>query len=248
MPARRRHKQEQPQAFRLFQQLPAELRLQIWVCTWEPRTVSLFPSTDDGYDKLSFLRPGSKNRLPTSAYVNSESRSEALRYYKRCFANRDKTDFRWFNFRLDTLCLASNPWALDMLDLGELRQVQRLIAPEFFPGAIHAMVSCDSTWPKPVTESFKSPAIKALLEHHYPSLREITLTTNIWVIINQKYHFTPQPSEFKGWGHLRTTYISGLKIRHSPSGSKTYRQRYCCRLSKSDIEILLATIFHLLMR
>ncbi|KAI0904880.1 hypothetical protein F4823DRAFT_613198 [Ustulina deusta] len=206
MPARQRHKQERQRVFQLFRQLPTEVRLKIWVHTWEPRTVSLYPSTDDGG---SFLRPGTKNRLPASGYVNSESRSETLRYYKPCFANRDKTDFRWFNFRLDTLCLASDEWFLDKLDPSDARQVQRLILPETFPGVIRAATPCRDTWPKPVTESFEAPIIKELLEEDYPNLKEITLTTNRWWVSKRyslekelekyDYLFEPQASLYKGW-------------------------------------------------
>ncbi|KAI3321008.1 hypothetical protein HD806DRAFT_546837 [Xylariaceae sp. AK1471] len=216
MPARRRRRrrQQQQREFHLFGKLPTELRLKIWVYTWKPRTVSLYPIDDD-----HFLRPGGKNPLPASGYVNFESRSETLRHYKRCFAHPDKTDFRWFNFRLDTLCLAASWWFLDKLDPRDLRQVQRLIVPEPLSSAISAATPCRDKWPEPVTESFESPMVKELLEENYPSLREITLTTNMWMVREQYsprdkledcYIFQAHPSLYKGWGHMRTTYIEGF--------------------------------------
>ncbi|KAI0416153.1 hypothetical protein F5X98DRAFT_344850 [Xylaria grammica] len=34
---------------------------------------------------------------------------------------------------------------------------------------------------------------------------------------------------------MRTTYIGGLKARHSPTGRETYRQRYCCQVSEIEV-------------
>jgi hypothetical protein len=45
---------------------------------------------------------------------------------------------------------------------------------------------------------------------------------------------------------MRTTYIGGLRVRHSPAWSKTYRQRYCCRLSERDVELLITAITDIL--
>ncbi|KAI0805026.1 hypothetical protein GGR55DRAFT_293963 [Xylaria sp. FL0064] len=252
MPARRRPRgqQEQPQMFHLFGQLPTELRLKIWTHSWAPRTVSLYLVDAD-----HFLRPGDRNLLPASGYVNSESRSETLRHYKRSFVHPDKTGFRWFNFDLDILCLATSWPFLDDLDPRDLRQVQRLIIPETLPGT-RAVTPCETTWPEPVTESFKSPKVEQLLMEKYPNLREITLTTNRWHVYKQVssesrvencYLFQRGLSLFKGWGHMRTTYISGLKVRHSPTGSKTNRQRYCCRLSEEDVDFLVQVIIRLLV-
>ncbi|KAI0538346.1 hypothetical protein GGR58DRAFT_526461 [Xylaria digitata] len=250
MPARQRRRQQQQRGvFHLFGQLPTELRLQIWAHTWKPRTISLY-----AIDRDHFLLPGGKNLLPASAYVNRESRSETLRHYKRCFSHPDKTDFRWFNFRLDTLCLAAS-WPLLNIDPNDLRQVQRLIAPDEFPGATLVETPCRNTWLEPVTESFESPVVREVLEEKYPSLKELTLTTNRWHVVKPYY---PQDQPGNGyaferhgglgnWGHMRTTYISGLKVRHSPSGRKTYRQRYCCQLSKEDAEILELTVIESLL-
>ncbi|RYC62274.1 hypothetical protein CHU98_g3943 [Xylaria longipes] len=245
---RAQRQQKQQQVFHLFGQLPTELRLQIWAYTWKPRTVALYPVADD-----DFLRPmdRKKNRLPASAYVNSESRSETLRYYyKRSFAERD--DFRWFNFGLDTLCLAAENGLqlLQFLDSDDLRKVQRLVVPETIPSLIQAATPCSDTWPVPVTESFESPEIEEVLQKNYPALKEITLTTSRWLpctvySIEEKrdlyYYFfdkTLSPFSSEGWGHMRTTYIGGLKVRHSPVGRKTYRQRYCCGLSEKDVKAL----------
>ncbi|KAI0546839.1 hypothetical protein F4679DRAFT_556140 [Xylaria curta] len=104
----------------LFAELPIELRLKIWAHTWEPRTITLFPAS--GVYSLT-----DKNPLPTSAYVNSESRSETLQHYKRCFVH----DFHWFNFRLDTLCIAVECRSEDLesLDPSDPRAVRALSNP-----------------------------------------------------------------------------------------------------------------------
>ncbi|KAF2963866.1 hypothetical protein GQX73_g9702 [Xylaria multiplex] len=282
MPAKQRRRQKRQQGeFHLFGQLPTELRLQIWAYTWEPRTVSLY-----AIDRDHFLRPGGKNLLPASAYVNYESRKETLRYYKRCFAHPDKSDFRWFNFRLDTLCLAANLPFLN-IDPNDLKQVQRLIVPDENPGTTFADTPCRDTWPEPVTQSFESPVVEALLEIKYPSLKELTLTANRWRVYNARSPLNRLPGVYtifhilrdlnrwnlhrvvnsaryedqlgnkytlerddglgEGWGHMRTTYISGLKVRHSPSGRKTYQQRYCCKLSEEDVEALEETVLESLL-
>ncbi|KAJ8126527.1 hypothetical protein O1611_g7112 [Lasiodiplodia mahajangana] len=252
MPARRRRKQKQKQqekerVFHLFGKLPTELRLEIWTHTWEPRTVTIYP-TENGV----FMRPRGGNFLPASGYVNFESRSETLRYYKRCFDHGDEKDFRWFNFDLDTLCVATDP-CLDLLDLTELRQLQRLIVPDDFPGVVRAATRCRDTWPKPITESFESAKVEEYLQEYYPSLREVTLTTSKWgwymVPPKWEYRFLFRPSEssFKGWGHMRTTYVGRLRIRHSPAGSKTDRQRYSRRFSKKDVDWFLELIADLLL-
>ncbi|KAI1159081.1 hypothetical protein F5B18DRAFT_638118 [Nemania serpens] len=156
---RRQRQQEQEQqrqrVFHLFGQLPTELRLEIWVHSWEPRTISLFPID---YDNL--IRPGGKNRLPASGYVNYESRSETLRHYKRCFAHPDKSDFRWFNFRLDTLCVPTSMRDIEKLDYRDFRQVQRLIIPELLPGLACVWTPCPDTWPETAIQSFESPMIE----------------------------------------------------------------------------------------
>ncbi|KAI1131175.1 hypothetical protein F5Y10DRAFT_79040 [Nemania abortiva] len=248
MPARgQRRRQQEELVFPFFRELPAELRCMVWEHSWEPRTVTLYPI--EPTDKPVFLRPRGGNLLPASGYVNTESREHTLRRYKRCFSHGDSTDFRWFNFHLDTLCLATFGYYLVKLDHAELRQVQRLIVPEWFPGCVRAATPCPDTWPEPVSESFDSPEMEELLEKHYPSLREITLTTGKWAIqwclerIAKKpedcWKFEPRRSPYVGWGHMRTTYVGKLKVRHSPSGGKTYQQRYCCRMSDKDVDLFL---------
>ncbi|TGJ88613.1 hypothetical protein E0Z10_g170 [Xylaria hypoxylon] len=239
MPARWRQ-QQRKQMFHLFGQLPTELRLEIWAQTWEPRSLSIYPIDDD-----HFLCPGGRNRLPASAYVNSESRSETLRHYKRRLAHRDKTDFRWFNFHLDTLCLGGDSWFLDKLDPRDLRQLQRLIVPEALLGAIRAATHCHDTWPEPVTRSFESPMVKERLEEKYPSLREIAFaTTGKWFppyvpddIRENCYLFEPRYGPCKAWGHMKTTYIAGIRVRHS----------HCCRLIEEEVEFLSDAIIKLLV-
>ncbi|KAI0106468.1 hypothetical protein GGR51DRAFT_171247 [Nemania sp. FL0031] len=252
MPARRQRKQkpQQERVFHLFGRLPTELRLEIWKRTWEPRTVTLYP-----IEHGTFLRPRGGNLLPASGYVNAESRSETLRYYKRCFDHGDKTDFRWFNFHLDTLCIATYTIYLSSLDPTELRQIQRLILPEDLPGFARDMTPCRNTWPKPVTESFESAEVEENLQEYYPSLREITLTTSHWgpwrmgrgwegVSWEDRYACFRCESKF---GHMRTAYIGKLKIRHSPNGKRTFRHRYGYRLSEHHVEFFLGMIADLLV-
>ncbi|KAI1823735.1 hypothetical protein F4861DRAFT_549488 [Xylaria intraflava] len=234
--------------FHHFGRLPSELRLKIWVHSWEPKTITIFPSNTGHFILRRTPNKKDINRLPSSAYVNAESRSETLRYYKRCFAQRDKSDFRWFNFRLDTLCVAGDCHLkkLRFLDPNDLKKVQRLIVPESSPVCTKAATPCEDTWPKPSADSFESPGVEHLLRKNYPNLREITLTTSRWYI--SSIYGTRNHYEFWfirwhvfqewGWGYMRNTHIGKLKVRHSPLGPRSYLQRYSCRLSEKDIEAL----------
>ncbi|KAI1369744.1 hypothetical protein F5Y08DRAFT_477 [Xylaria arbuscula] len=291
MANRRRQKKSQPQqVFHLFGELPTELRLEIWAHTWEPRTVSIYPINEN-----YFLLPEGKNQLPASAYVNSESRSETLRHYKRCFAHHNKSDFRWFNFRLDTLCVAAGPvfGFLKHLDPGDLRQLQRLIVPSTFTAFIHAATPCRDTWPEPVTQSAESSIMEIILEDDFPNLKEITLTTNQWgppvqwmsganrkkalegdysklkeVTITKNHWPEPVPDvsgdEWKDYylferslvlsheeglalGHMRNTYINGLRVRHSTAGHKTHKQRYCCQMNTQGLDELVGLVEGILL-
>ncbi|KAI1170350.1 hypothetical protein F4777DRAFT_592001 [Nemania sp. FL0916] len=235
--------QQQLQVFHHFGQLPTELRLMIWVQSWTPRTVTIYPT---GHRQFSY--PRGKVLLPASGYVNTESRGETLRHYKRSFAYQNDTDAPcWFNFELDTLCVACRPLCFSDLNVSDLRQLQRLIIPEQLHGRFPAETPCDDTWPQPVSECFESIDLEITLEDDYPSLREITLTTQTRFIEKDgqeefNHLFRGSTCTGKPWAHMRTNYIGGLKVRHSPIGGKTYQSRYCRGLSKKDIDRLVDTL------
>ncbi|KAI1148151.1 hypothetical protein F4825DRAFT_434955 [Nemania diffusa] len=242
MPTKAQRRQQEARVFHLFGQLPTELRLKIWRHSWQPRTISLYPISD-----TSFLRPGTENRLPASGSVNVESRRETLRCYEPSFAHPDMRAFRWFNFRIDSLCLATGGYleALEFFNPDDLRRIRRLIVPSGIPGLNGELTPCRSTWPKPVSESIPSPDIEELLHLYFPSLEEIILTAHEWFVYkgeNGSYVYEFQESSSiapgGGWGHMRTTTFSGLKVRHSVAGRKTYHERYCCRLGEEAIELL----------
>ncbi|KAI1738467.1 hypothetical protein F4680DRAFT_180364 [Xylaria scruposa] len=156
-----------PEQFHPFGELPIELRLKIWVHTWEPRTVTLFPANG-----VYSLRRTDKIPLPTSAYVNTESRGETLRHYKCCFVG----DSRWFNFRLDTLCIAveCGPEDLESLDPSNPGAVRALSKP--FSSRLDSTTNypvvytrCDLR-PEPVIKSFKSPRVEKLFQKNSSAL------------------------------------------------------------------------------
>ncbi|KAI1202099.1 hypothetical protein F5X97DRAFT_253134 [Nemania serpens] len=239
---RLRERELRKRAFHLFGQLPTELRLEIWAHTWHPRTVSI--GLID-YDETP--PPREKNPLPASGYVNFESRSETLRYYKRSFARPGTSDFRWFNFRLDTLWVTDPLGPEGMFEFVDFGQVERLSIPQPHDSVAEATTPCPSSWPKPVTESFESPIIKELLAAKYPSLKEVTLRTSRWYISSGGCSdYRPRVLRLGAWGHLRTTYIGGLKVQHSTEGPESYEQLYCCRLSEVDVELLVESIFYML--
>ncbi|KAI1178727.1 hypothetical protein F4777DRAFT_536559 [Nemania sp. FL0916] len=246
MPRHRERKKQEVGVFHHFRQLPTELRLEIWKYSWEPRTITLFPRRNG-----HFFRPNSQNKLPASGYVNSEARMETLKHYKRSFVQVNKKAFRWFNFAIDTLCLPRRYSYLHtkLLNPDDIKKVQRLIVPFCAPFTIDAATPCRSTWPKPVTDSFECGLIEGLREANYPSLKEITITTTEWLkhdrpgtlpisyddaiddddnlLRHQNFWNIP-------WGHMRTAYISGLRVRYTPIGPNSDQQRYCCRLSDND--------------
>ncbi|KAJ8120988.1 hypothetical protein ONZ43_g2450 [Nemania bipapillata] len=239
----RQQLEDQQRVFHLFGQLPAELRLEIWTHTWQPRTVVLCPVSN-----TDLLCPNDENRLPASGYVNWESRSETLRYYKPCFAVRENSKFRWFNHRLDTLCLAQHwyhEWYLDEFrfsNADDLRQVRRLILPQSLPDRHGALMPCPSAWSQPARQWFPSPKIERMRALYFPQLREVILISHWWYAVTDKNGncvrklglpdgFTLTGEE----GHLRTDYLGGLKVRHLVQGKKTWQQRYSWRLTGETV-------------
>ncbi|KAI1188208.1 hypothetical protein F5B17DRAFT_281147 [Nemania serpens] len=242
---RQKEEQQPPRVFHLFRQLPTELRLEIWTHTWEPRIVSIFPIVDT--EPL---------RYPASGYVNFESRSETLRYYKRCFAYPHKSDFRLFNFRLDTLCVTTKfEDIMHKLDPVEASQVQRLIFPDCVVAEAFTMVPC-ARWPEPLNESFESPTIERRLKEKYPSLREVTLTSSwygykldVHDSRGRPYHaFSSRDNNnWVRWDDMKTACLGGLKVRYCPPlWSQPYHKGHCYRLSKGDVRLLKQSIKALL--
>ncbi len=89
-----------------FSDLPAEIRIQIWLASLEPRAVGLVP-----YEiKTNCWSLKSTVAVPAVLHVNSESRAEVLRHYKLLeFATAtdrpalDVAPHILFNFALDTV-------------------------------------------------------------------------------------------------------------------------------------------------
>ncbi|KAJ8116408.1 hypothetical protein ONZ43_g4449 [Nemania bipapillata] len=242
MPTKAQRRQQEARVFHLFGRLPLSLIHQIWKYSWQPRTIALYPISN-----TSFLRPGTENCLPVSAYVNAESRGLTLMYYERAFAHWDKSAFRWFNFEIDSLCLATEGTLepLEFYDPDDLRRIRRLIVPCGLAGLNGELIPCHSTWPKPVSESLSSPYIRELRHLYFPSLEEITLVTQSWSVYKGEdgsyiYDLDKARSIIPGggWGHMRTTTFGRLRVRHSIAGRKTYHERYCRRLSKLAADIL----------
>ncbi|KAI1176384.1 hypothetical protein F4777DRAFT_597704 [Nemania sp. FL0916] len=237
-------KQQSQRVFHRFGDLPQELRFQIWEATWEPRTVPLIPKQQ--LNQSPWDPTWKRNRLPVSAYVNSESRSETLRQYFPCFPQPTKTDVRWFNPRLDTICLAKwySMQDFKFCNRGHLKKIERMIVPQLMPGFINASVPRADTWPEPLTESFESSPVAELLKD-WPKLKEIMLTTSAWEPLGRHlppsgierlshYEYVQKQSPNGSWGHMRTVYLDKLKIQFSPAAPRTYEQQYCRGLSELD--------------
>ncbi|KAI1640541.1 hypothetical protein F4809DRAFT_589155 [Biscogniauxia mediterranea] len=90
--------------FHRFPELPCEIRLAIWRATWTPRVVRADVEQING---RSVTVGGS---LPTSGWVNRESREETLRHYELCFSIYSSPTRVYFNFDLDTLEI--NTWSV----------------------------------------------------------------------------------------------------------------------------------------
>ncbi|KAI1113672.1 hypothetical protein F5Y14DRAFT_451864 [Nemania sp. NC0429] len=232
---RQQEKRElQQRGFPRFGELPTELRLEIWAHTWSPRAISLTP-----INRKDFRSSGAKNRLPTSAYVNSESRFETLRHYKRWFAQPDKPGFHWFNYRLDTLYMPTPLPLKDILDFIDIKKVQRLIVPASLPSIVRAAtLNCDirsEPVPEPVPESSELTMVEDQLKEKFPGLREVTMTTINWCEGKRDDDQKSRKGPW-GWSCIEIAYVSGLKVLYS--SDKTYRRRYRCRLSEEEIEFL----------
>jgi hypothetical protein len=130
---------EEPRTFSLFPKLPVELRIKIWgyACS-VTRNVDIWARSLDNQLQLRYFyeRPFyfySSLPPPSVLHVNSESRSESLKYYDLDFGtnltirNRNSTPFTisspsrvYFNWNTDRLCLI-NP--SELVDRGMVRRV-----------------------------------------------------------------------------------------------------------------------------
>ncbi|KAI1431831.1 hypothetical protein GGR50DRAFT_37050 [Xylaria sp. CBS 124048] len=241
--------------FHFFGKLPKEIRFKIWQMTWEPRTVTMFPT-----DNKHYWHPQRKeeNVLPASGYVNVESRSETLRYYKRCFVQPGREDFRWFNHRIDSLGIAFD-WCLNTLkfvDPTDLWKVRRFVAPQQ-SGIFWSSKPVEATDPSVrAIEHFDVPVITDLLKKYWPQLKELVLTTNKWRIGLQwtpngeaelpVLLFPPVPL-CRRCHYMKTTYLSGLRVRYPRAGGQHDGDKSSGKLTEAELEFLKDQVISWLM-
>ncbi|KAI1161057.1 hypothetical protein F5B18DRAFT_463654 [Nemania serpens] len=89
--------------FTLFTLLPAELRFQIWRLSCHPRVVEV--SYDPEEDRFTTTAP-----VPDVLQACHESRSEAVRLYKKSFGTRSHEPRIYFNREIDTLYIPRPPF------------------------------------------------------------------------------------------------------------------------------------------
>ncbi len=131
-------------SFPQFPQLPTEIRRLIWRQTWEPRAVVVCIS----FGVLGFamhnalpnpnlvalpqpwpMTVTTTTKLPTSFYVNYESRHETLLYYKLLCHQPPLQSRVYFNYTLDILALPAMGFELSVWrwvrhpDLAQLKEV-----------------------------------------------------------------------------------------------------------------------------
>ncbi len=115
-----------------FTKLPAEIRLQVWRSTWTGRIVNirtripLARSAEQGGIKaLGELESYTPTQLPSTFFINSESRRETLRYYKLVFQIRKGESRIYFHQDVDIPCIMS--WELgkfpNCVDLAETKEL-----------------------------------------------------------------------------------------------------------------------------
>lgn len=86
----------QPQEFRFFSSLPAELRLEVWRLSCQPRVVEVrYAAATDTYHSTA--------APPAIVQVCQESRAEAARIYRRGFQTRGQEHYIHFCPYLDVL-------------------------------------------------------------------------------------------------------------------------------------------------
>ncbi|PMD24516.1 hypothetical protein NA56DRAFT_656237 [Hyaloscypha hepaticicola] len=133
---------EKPRTFLLFPKLPVELRAKIWgyACSIT-RNVDIWARSLDVQLRYSYERPlffYSSLPPPSVLHVNSESRSESLKYFNLDFGtnstirSRDSAPFTisspsrvYFNWKTDRLCLV-NP--SELVDRTMARRVSSQLA------------------------------------------------------------------------------------------------------------------------
>lgn len=80
-------------AFTIFPNLPQELRLKIWRATFESRKITIRVESD------GWISPGALFKYPVALYICSESRQEALQWYRLLFG--DSRYPQYFNPLID---------------------------------------------------------------------------------------------------------------------------------------------------
>lgn len=122
------------QHFFCFSNLPIELRLKIWRCTFPgPQVIEIEPDhcipDIDGWMTPSFYYHRYRGTInPIALQINQESRAEALRFYELC-----PHSFQYINYSTDTIFLLG-------IDYPENRNTEILqieVLKELFTGGLH---------------------------------------------------------------------------------------------------------------
>ncbi|KAL1866507.1 hypothetical protein Daus18300_006742 [Diaporthe australafricana] len=118
-----------------FNTLPAELRVNIYKMTWEPRHVIIsrhwHRETDDSSEEdHATTMTTSSAQLPVTLWISSESRHETLRHYQIAFAcPKNGSSHVYFNFGVDELEVPLHTQLLRVISREELAKVKALIIP-----------------------------------------------------------------------------------------------------------------------
>ncbi|KAF8853352.1 hypothetical protein BDZ45DRAFT_748663 [Acephala macrosclerotiorum] len=105
---RKPRKNRGPKDFRMFPELPIELRLRIWEMSIpDPQLIAI--GCEFGYDSHSMQRRRTKDcaafyKIPALLHTNKESRSVAESVYREEFADRLGGNGIWMDISKDILC------------------------------------------------------------------------------------------------------------------------------------------------
>ena len=125
-----------PPEFKLFSNLPSELRRQIWTYALPDRIVELCQAVQD--DSMPFYSPTSN---PSLLSVNHESRSIALKNYILSFPNDTHPAQIYFNPFVDTLFFPA--WCWLAIDTGFGSTLPEEMKDKVRRVAIEELVWCD---------------------------------------------------------------------------------------------------------
>jgi hypothetical protein len=125
-----------PSEFKLFSNLPSELRLKIWTYALPGRLVELCQAVQD--DAMPFYSPTTN---PSLLSVNHESRTIALENYTLSFPNDTHPAQIYFNPSVDTLFFPA--WCWLAIDTAFGSTLQEEIKDKVRRVAIEELVWCD---------------------------------------------------------------------------------------------------------